>query len=125
MTASVSLCGRSDAIGVAADQLSLDHLIHLEPRIITVLHEAATPTGLCQYHRFHGYRRLDGSREPGIKAHLSELVGWWCRSPNPILASSRAYEMVYDAAFERVPAPDRCWRCEAYHGSTSEEEEGL
>ena len=38
-----------------------------------------------------------------LKPRLSQLVGWYARHPGPIVRSSEAYDVAYDAVYALLP----------------------
>jgi hypothetical protein len=84
-----------------AESLSWDQLVALEPRLRAMMREARRLTDLCSLCRWFGYHQRGG----GLKAEMERLVGWYCDHPDPIVRSSAAYDVAFEAIYDRgVPA---------------------
>src|SRR5262249_24967899 len=85
------------------EPLTLEELLALEPRLKPLFAEAKsfrrnTQEGFCANAVWFGYPGY----EPGLKALLAELVGWYSRQEG-VLGSREAYEVASRALYKALP----------------------
>jgi hypothetical protein len=89
---------------IATYRPSLEALIALDPQIDLLLREAAGVRDDRRKAYFCGnevfYTRF--------KPRVASLVGWFRRDGRPELSTSVAYDVVFDAVYDKMPACRRC-----------------
>ncbi len=91
--------------------LTFADLCRREPGLAQLAREirafTRTPLGddWCANARWYGYGRYRGM---GYRPRLVELIGWWARSIDPVVRSSRAYEVAYHELYALLPDCRRC-----------------
>lgn len=82
-----------------------EQLVAAEPRLGEVMTTAratrrATPFRYCANEAWFGYGPHRGK---GIKPLLDHLVGWHAESADPLLGTSAAYDVAYQAIYRALP----------------------
>lgn len=74
-----------------------DELVAIEPRLGRVLVEAARFAGMCWACRWYGRAGMYG-----LKAQVSDLVGWGSKHDTPLMHTRAAYDVAYHHVLDQV-----------------------
>jgi hypothetical protein len=90
------------------ERLNFEGYLKLEPKLQVLLDcikKELPPTNRreCWEYRWYGYDGL-----AGYKNQLVNLVGWGCKHPNPVMQTSRAYEICYRNLIQSLPFCKDC-----------------
>jgi len=89
--------------------LTFDDLLRLEPRLLALANEARAYRAEAEHRRSWCANAVWYG--PGnLRSRLMRLVGWCSTHPDPVVRSSRAYEIAYLAIYGLLPDCRRC-RC--------------
>ena len=95
-------------------RLTWGDLIAREPRLarlrreIRALHRQPLGENWCAGEAWYGYGAWRWSGREGFKRRLSALVGTTAERPDPVLRSSKAYDLAYRTLYEALPPCREC-----------------